>query len=97
MAHFCAFGCHGSISEKSAASAKYLKNPRYRIVLVNDLLQIGFSPALLSSSISGSSFDLNNYSFAQLLTWSRQIGIPGFAKILNLYRFIWFRKATRFS
>jgi len=50
------------ISEKSAASAKDLKNPRYRIVLVNDLLQIGFSPALPSSSISASSFDLNNYS-----------------------------------
>jgi hypothetical protein len=49
------------ISEKSAASAKYLKNPRYRIVLINDLLQIGFSPALPSSSISASSFDLNNY------------------------------------
>jgi Tn3 transposase DDE domain-containing protein len=31
------------ISEKSAASAKYLKNPRRRIVLVNVLLQIGFS------------------------------------------------------
>jgi len=45
------------ISEKSAASAKYLKNPQRRIVLVNDLLQIGFSPALPSSSISASSFD----------------------------------------
>jgi hypothetical protein len=31
------------ISEKSEASAKDLKNPRRRIVLVNDLLQIGFS------------------------------------------------------
>jgi len=50
------------MSEKSAASAKYLKNPRRRIVLVNDLLQIGFSPALPSSSISDSSFDLNNYT-----------------------------------
>jgi hypothetical protein len=50
------------ISEKSAASAKDLKNPRYRTVLVNDLLQISFSPALLSSSISASSFDLNNYT-----------------------------------
>jgi hypothetical protein len=50
------------ISEKSAASAKYPKNPRRRIVLVNDLLQIGFSPALPSSSISASSFDLKNYT-----------------------------------
>src|SRR5262245_6221925 len=50
------------MSEKSAASANDLKNPRYRIVLVNDLLQIGFSSALPSSSISASSFDLNNYS-----------------------------------
>jgi hypothetical protein len=50
-----------SISEKSAASANDLKNPRYRIMLVNDLLQIGFSPALPSSSISASSFDLKNY------------------------------------
>ncbi|HKC88254.1 MAG TPA: hypothetical protein VKG02_19870 [Blastocatellia bacterium] len=33
------------ITEKSAASAKDLKNPRRRILLVNDLLQIGFSPA----------------------------------------------------
>jgi Sigma-70, region 4 len=32
-------------------------------VLVNDLLQIGYSPTLPSSSISGSSFDLNNYSY----------------------------------
>ena len=31
-------------------------------MLVNDLLQIGFSPALASSSISASSFDLNNYT-----------------------------------
>jgi hypothetical protein len=31
-------------------------------VLVNDLLQIGFSPAPPSSSISASSFDLNNYT-----------------------------------
>src|SRR5215831_20216113 len=52
------------ISEKSAASAKDLENPRYRIVLVNDLLQIGFSPALPSSSISASSVDLNNYTGA---------------------------------
>src|SRR5262249_43608653 len=50
------------ISEKSAASANDLKNPRYRIVLVNDLLQIGFSPALPSSPISASSFDQNNYN-----------------------------------
>ena len=50
------------ISEKSAASANDLKNPRRRIALVNDLLQIGFSPALPSSSISASSFDLNNYT-----------------------------------
>jgi hypothetical protein len=49
------------ISKKSAASAKDLKNPRRRILLVNDLLQIGFSTALPSSSISASSFDLNNY------------------------------------
>jgi hypothetical protein len=35
---------------------------RRRIVLVNDLLQIGFSPALPSPSISASSFDLKNYS-----------------------------------
>jgi hypothetical protein len=48
-------------SEKSAASAKDQKNRRRRIVLVNDLLQIAFSPALPSSSISVSSFDLNNY------------------------------------
>src|SRR5262245_31257801 len=33
-----------------------------RIVLVNNLLKIGFSPALPSSSISASSFDLNNYT-----------------------------------
>jgi hypothetical protein len=50
------------ISEKSAASAKHLKNPRYRIVLVAHLLQIAFSPALSSSSINASSFDLNNYT-----------------------------------
>jgi hypothetical protein len=50
------------ISEKSAASAKDLKNPRRRILLVNDLLQIDYFPALPSSSISASSFDLNNYS-----------------------------------
>jgi hypothetical protein len=31
------------------------------IKLVNDLLQTGYSPALPSSSISASSFDLNNY------------------------------------
>src|SRR5262249_16180544 len=60
------------ISEKSAASAKDLKNPRYRIVLVNDLLQIGFSPALPSSSISASSFDLNNYiEGAGMILWPR--------------------------
>jgi hypothetical protein len=51
----------GRISEKSAASAKYLKNPRRRIVLVNDLLQIDYFPAMPSSSISASSFDLKNY------------------------------------
>src|SRR5262245_1105299 len=50
------------IYEKSAASAKDLKNPQRRIVLVNDLLQIVFSSALPSSSISASSFDLNNYN-----------------------------------
>src|SRR5262245_25720379 len=50
------------ISEKPAASAKDLKNPRRRIVLVNDLLQIGFSLPLSSSSINASSFDLNNYN-----------------------------------
>jgi hypothetical protein len=54
--------------EKSAASAKDLKNPRYRIVLVNDLLQIGFSPALPSSSISASAFDLNNYTYSASIT-----------------------------
>jgi len=53
--------------EKSAASAKDLKNPRRRIVLVNDLLQIGFSTAMPSSSISASSFDLNNYTFSSLV------------------------------
>jgi len=52
----------GRRSEKSAASAKYLKNPRRRFVLVNHLLQIGFSPALPSSSISASSFDMNTYT-----------------------------------
>jgi hypothetical protein len=31
-------------------------------VLVNDVLQIGFSPALPSSSISASPFDPNNYT-----------------------------------
>jgi hypothetical protein len=31
-------------------------------VLVNDLLQIGFCPALLSSSTNASSFILNNYT-----------------------------------
>jgi hypothetical protein len=50
------------VSEKSAASAKDLKNPRGRIELVNDLLQIGYFPALLNSSISAPSFDLNNYN-----------------------------------
>jgi hypothetical protein len=39
-----------------------MKNSRRRIVLVNGLLQIGFSSALPSSSISASSFDLNNYN-----------------------------------
>jgi IS6 family transposase len=52
----------GRISEKSAASANDLKNPRYRIVLVAHLLQIAFSPALSSSSINASSFDQNNYT-----------------------------------
>jgi hypothetical protein len=52
----------GRISEKSAASANDLKNPRYRIVPVAHLLQIAFSPALLSSSINASSLDLNNYT-----------------------------------
>src|SRR5262245_22430482 len=50
------------ISEKSWTSAKYLKNPRRRIVMVNDLLQIGYSTALPSSSISASSFELKNYT-----------------------------------
>src|SRR5262245_20788149 len=50
------------ISEKSATSAKDMKNPRRRIKLVNYLLQIGFSSALPSSSISASSFDLKNYT-----------------------------------
>jgi hypothetical protein len=33
-------------------------------VLVNDLLRIGFSPAVPSSSINASSFDLKNYNQA---------------------------------
>jgi signal transduction histidine kinase len=49
------------ISEKSAASAKDLKNPLRRIKLVNDLLQTGYSPALPNSSVNALSFDLNNY------------------------------------
>ena len=50
------------IPEKSAASANDLKNPRRRIVLVNDVLQIVFSLALPSSSTNASSFDLNNHT-----------------------------------
>jgi hypothetical protein len=37
-------GQFGGISEKSAASAKYLKNSRRRMLLVNDLLQNRLPP-----------------------------------------------------
>jgi hypothetical protein len=41
---------------------------------VNDLLQIGFSPAVLSSSTSASSFDLNNYTAIEKLRFPKRIG-----------------------
>src|SRR5262249_42078471 len=65
------------ISEKSAASAKDLKNPQRRIVLVNDLLQIGFSPALLSSS-QGSQVRAHSQLAnlpAHLLSYHRRVSI----------------------
>jgi len=53
-------------SEKSAALAKDLKNPRRYIKVVNDSLQVFYSSAWPGLPIGTSAFDMKNY----ILKWA---------------------------